>query len=224
MGKPLVKKRSTFYDTKITQQERLSAYQALSPSTKQALKKASYKPGQVPTIAQMDAVLNSIREQVLKDLAQACRTALQQKDIAGINTILGAMKKGDLVGIEPDAELMDKAASIMRQIARDIEVKAYTNFRKDPTSDNYARCWGAKGVLDTLGIEESTTYPVNPWPKCRVRPPNKPGPYKVVTGDWLSKIAQEYYGAANLWDAIFESNNYDGHPDRIKPGTMLKIS
>jgi hypothetical protein len=174
-------------------------------------------------MSQIDAVSHAHTDQVSKELVRTCSTALVRRDLAAVNGILGAIRKGDTIGIPPDDKLMDIASAVIRLIVQEWEIKAYTTFRQNPTSENYARCWGARKALDVLGIDGSTAYPANPWPKCIVKPPLRPGPYKVTPGDWLSKIAERYYGAANLWDAIFETNGYDGHPDRITPGTPLTI-
>jgi nucleoid-associated protein YgaU len=48
--------------------------------------------------------------------------------------------------------------------------------------------------------------------------------YTVVAGDTLSKIAKQYYGNANKYQAIFEANRpMLAHPDKIYPGQVLRI-
>lgn len=48
--------------------------------------------------------------------------------------------------------------------------------------------------------------------------------YTVVKGDTLSKIAKQYYGDANAYNAIFEANKpLLKHPDKIYPGQVLRI-
>ena len=48
--------------------------------------------------------------------------------------------------------------------------------------------------------------------------------YTVVAGDTLSKIAKQYYGNANRYQAIFEANRpMLAHPDKIYPGQVLRI-
>ncbi len=48
--------------------------------------------------------------------------------------------------------------------------------------------------------------------------------YTVAEGDWLSKIAQKYYGDANKYNVIFEANKpMLSHPDKIYPGQVLRI-
>jgi LysM repeat protein len=45
-----------------------------------------------------------------------------------------------------------------------------------------------------------------------------------VAGDTLSKIAKQYYGNANKYQAIFEANRpLLAHPDKIYPGQVLRI-
>jgi nucleoid-associated protein YgaU len=48
--------------------------------------------------------------------------------------------------------------------------------------------------------------------------------YTVVKGDTLSKIAKQFYGDANAYNAIFEANKpMLKHPDKIYPGQNLRI-
>ena len=48
--------------------------------------------------------------------------------------------------------------------------------------------------------------------------------YEVKSGDSLSKIAQEVYGSANKYSAIFEANKpMLSDPDKIYPGQKLRI-
>ncbi|MEM8916931.1 MAG: LysM peptidoglycan-binding domain-containing protein, partial [Pseudomonadota bacterium] len=48
--------------------------------------------------------------------------------------------------------------------------------------------------------------------------------YEVKSGDTLSAIAQEQYGAASKYPEIFEANRpMLSHPDKIYPGQVLRI-
>lgn len=48
--------------------------------------------------------------------------------------------------------------------------------------------------------------------------------YTVQPGDTLGKIAQEHYGAANKYTAIFEANQpILSDPDKIYPGQKLRL-
>jgi nucleoid-associated protein YgaU len=48
--------------------------------------------------------------------------------------------------------------------------------------------------------------------------------YTVKSGDTLSKIAQEHYGSASKYPAIFEANRpMLTDPDKIYPGQVLRI-
>jgi nucleoid-associated protein YgaU len=137
------------------------------------------------------------------------------------------MKAADVIGLgereEIDDTLLDIGRRVMRLILEELELKAYQTFRQFPSSGNYVKCRAAIRNLDLLGFDDLPGYPVDPWPKCKIRPPLAAGPYTVVRGDSLSKIAKRYYGQENLWDAIYESNGYEGHPDRIVPGQHLTI-
>jgi nucleoid-associated protein YgaU len=48
--------------------------------------------------------------------------------------------------------------------------------------------------------------------------------HTVVSGDWLSKIADKYYGDPQKYNVIFEANKpMLEHPDKIYPGQVLRI-
>jgi nucleoid-associated protein YgaU len=48
--------------------------------------------------------------------------------------------------------------------------------------------------------------------------------YTVRAGDTLSHIAQQHYGKASRWHAIFEANRDQlDDPDLIRPGQVLKL-
>ena len=48
--------------------------------------------------------------------------------------------------------------------------------------------------------------------------------YTVQKGDTLSHIAQQQYGKASRWHAIFEANRDQiDNPDLIRPGQVLKL-
>ncbi|HYT95587.1 MAG TPA: LysM peptidoglycan-binding domain-containing protein [Gemmataceae bacterium] len=49
--------------------------------------------------------------------------------------------------------------------------------------------------------------------------------YTVVPGDYLSKIAQHFYGDANQWRKIYDANRdvIGPNPDKIYPGQVLTI-
>lgn len=49
--------------------------------------------------------------------------------------------------------------------------------------------------------------------------------HTVVQGDWLSKLAEKYYGSVRKWPVIYEANRQTigRNPDRILPGQRLVI-
>ena len=61
--------------------------------------------------------------------------------------------------------------------------------------------------------------------KLEVEEPAPPAYYRtVVSGDSLSKISLEVYGAIHLYDTIFDANKpMLKHPDEIYPGQVLRI-
>jgi nucleoid-associated protein YgaU len=56
-------------------------------------------------------------------------------------------------------------------------------------------------------------------------PPSPTRTYTVVSGDSLSKIAKKFYGDANLWKKIYQSNKalIGPDPNKIYPGQKLTI-
>lgn len=71
---------------------------------------------------------------------------------------------------------------------------------------------GVEHVQDQLGVV--TAEVAEPEPVF----------YTVVRGDTLSKIAKDFYGNANAYNAIFKANEpMLTHPDKIYPGQMLRI-
>lgn len=223
MAQPVSKKRSTWFDERVSPEQRLDAFHRLSEREQETLKRVGYQPGTVPTTDQMDAMLASLRDEAGKGLITSCREAMMKRDVQSVNAILSSIKAIDITGAEVDQKLLQVASGWMSLILQELELKAYVAFREFPSASNYGKCRAARANMNLLGVSSNDHYPVNPWPRCIVRPPLKPGPYTVVRGDSLSKIAQRLYGQVNLWDAIFESNGYDGHPDHISPGTVFMI-
>jgi nucleoid-associated protein YgaU len=223
MAPPRIVKNVTWFDAKLTPQQRLEAYHSLTPKTKELLKGIGYQAGTVPTEPQMDALYRSVEQQAVKDLIRACSQAFSRRDLPSVNEVLRALHAVENVCVTCDPKVLDLAERVIPIAMEDIELKAYRAFRELPSSERYGTCLAASKALEILGLDSSTDYPVNPWPRCRVKAPMRPGPYVVVKGDTLSKISKRYYGEANLWDAIYESNGYSGHPDLIMPGLRLTI-
>lgn len=61
--------------------------------------------------------------------------------------------------------------------------------------------------------------------QIQVAVPEPPAQYHTVEkGDWLSKIAEKYYGDAKKYNIIFEANKpMLTDPDKIYPGQVLRI-
>lgn len=55
--------------------------------------------------------------------------------------------------------------------------------------------------------------------------PQEPKVYndKITKHRYLTTMAREYYGDYNLWPLIYDYNKGLGHPDRIRPGTKIKV-
>jgi LysM repeat protein len=84
---------------------------------------------------------------------------------------------------------------------------------KQADSEKIALTLGNVEGVDT--VDNNMTV-ATPEPEARY--------HTVVSGDWLSKIADKYYGDAQKYDAIFEANKpMLEHPDKIYPGQVLRI-
>ncbi len=46
---------------------------------------------------------------------------------------------------------------------------------------------------------------------------------KITKKRYLTTMARQYYGNYNLWPLIYDYNKGLGHPDRIRPGTKIKV-
>jgi nucleoid-associated protein YgaU len=101
-------------------------------------------------------------------------------------------------------------------------------------------------ILPVLGGDAETAADVlHVKGRVAAHPPSKPEPsvatnpnpistpsvhlndrhHTVVQGDWLSKLAEKYYGSARKWPVIYEANRQTigRNPDRIVPGQRLVI-
>jgi nucleoid-associated protein YgaU len=213
----------TWFDSQLSAQERLEAYAALSVAAKQMLRSIGYQPGTVPTQAQLEALYTEVDSQATKELVRTCANASARPSLAAVNDILRAVRIVETVVNGDTNEILGVAEKTITMVLAQVEASAYAAFRQFPTAERYAVCFGVRRAFESLGREPSAEYPANPWPRCRIRPPFRPGQYVVVRGDSLSKIAKRFYGDACLWDAIYEHNGYPGHPDRIVPGQIFNI-
>lgn len=74
----------------------------------------------------------------------------------------------------------------------------------------------ALGNVDGVETVDNQMTVAIPAPEARY--------HTVVEGDWLSKIAKEYYGDAMKYEVIFEANKpMLQDPDEIYPGQVLRI-
>ncbi len=74
----------------------------------------------------------------------------------------------------------------------------------------------AVGNVEGVGSVQSNITVKKPAPEAQY--------HTVEKGDWLSKIAKEYYGDANKYNVIFEANKpMLKDPDKIYPGQKLRI-
>lgn len=78
-------------------------------------------------------------------------------------------------------------------------------------------------VHETSSIAAAEPVQVNPAPASSVG--TDPVTYdKISTTRFLTTMARDYYGNPDFWPYIYEENNARlGHPDRIKPGTSVRV-
>lgn len=74
-----------------------------------------------------------------------------------------------------------------------------------------------------LPAEDDAHIAARPDEKAKTAPEPKPARYDVVTNKiFLATLARKYYGQGDYWVYIYQANNLK-HPDRIAPGTRLRI-
>ncbi len=72
------------------------------------------------------------------------------------------------------------------------------------------------GNVEGVDLVDNQMIVATPEPEARY--------HTVVEGDWLSKIADKFYGDPMKYEAIFEANKpMLEHPDKIYPGQVLRI-
>jgi len=81
------------------------------------------------------------------------------------------------------------------------------------------------GVVDAAAQGTAPTTPTTPvTPEKPVEKPVAGEKYTVVAGDYLAKIAQDVYGDAGKWSAIYEANrSILKDPNALQPGQILVI-
>lgn len=84
--------------------------------------------------------------------------------------------------------------------------------------------FGNQDEADAAVISTSTDSSVQSAPAAAPTPEAQARTYTVVSGDNLSKIAKQFYGNANDWSKIFDSNRDQlSNPDKINVGQVLRI-
>lgn len=86
---------------------------------------------------------------------------------------------------------------------------------------------------DSLKSEKITAEPdnavkieekkVEEKPTADTKPSDQPVYDVISKSRYLTTMAGAHYGNYNLWPYIYEANKGLGHPDRIRPGTKIKI-
>lgn len=79
--------------------------------------------------------------------------------------------------------------------------------------------------LDSLEMPEPpATAPSDPTPKASNSTSGVIAEDMITKTRYLTTMAKEHYGSYHLWPYIYEENKaFLGHPDRIRPGTKVKI-
>ena len=152
----------------------------------------------------------------LEDLARnAARTLRANPTRENVQKTLGAVADAQMGGRDaPDA--MEAVGNVADTLAQ----KDVGDFRRNPTAREFGTAVRSEGDAQSLGRGMNTDlFDVGPH---RLKPPGK---YKVRAGDWLSKIAQEYYGDASRWPPIYLMNQakIGKNPKILQVGLVLNI-
>ncbi|NUS38594.1 MAG: LysM peptidoglycan-binding domain-containing protein [Lysobacter sp.] len=108
----------------------------------------------------------------------------------------------------PDPSLQPSRSTGARPDFSNVQGHSDTVPGSSPTGSNTADFSNVQGHADTK--------PATPQAGGRT--------YTVKSGDTLSRIAQEVYGKASRWHAIFEANrDRIQDPDLIRPGQVLQL-
>lgn len=103
---------------------------------------------------------------------------------------------------------MDLPFKTLKISLRGDDVVVTGEVHKQVDSEKIALTLGNIEGVDT--VDNNMTV-ATPMPEARY--------HTVVSGDWLSKIADKYYGDPQKYDVIFEANKpMLEHPDKIYPG------
>jgi len=209
--------KSSFYEG---ESRRLGAELTEAKNIPVSVKSASNTVSHIGTdiYKNIEKITDDLQDQVRDELKRAVSAARQQKSIQHVNELLRLVKRAEIIGLEIGGSSL--ACSIFKMacdILREIVETGEKAFRAFPSSDNYAKWYGARRGADDLGVEEKSFAP-NFRPQGRKQ-------YVAKRGDTLSKLAQQFYGHANLWDVIYEydTNMMNYHPDRIVPGQKFII-
>lgn len=90
---------------------------------------------------------------------------------------------------------------------------------------------GEKADVPTTASDQQANAPDRATPADRAKDKSataeKPVPKaytdKITKRRYLTTMAREYYGNYHLWPYIYDYNKGLGHPDRIRPGTKIKV-
>jgi nucleoid-associated protein YgaU len=96
-----------------------------------------------------------------------------------------------------------------------------------PSLDAANKVWDEIKRVNPSGDDITAEFPVDPslpQQSQQQQQSQSVRMYKVKSGDTLSKISKEFYGAANQYMRIFEANRDQlSDPDKIQVGQELKI-
>lgn len=162
--------------------------------------------------------LDRIEDTVKEELRRALFDISAKPTHERANYLLSLVKKADIAAVDyGDSPLSDILLGMAFDIVQNLAEDAEKEFRRVPSSNNYAKWIGERIKCDSLGIDAKSYCP------HFSNQGGKPYVVKVKQKDWLSKLAKHYYGKENLWDIIYEQNKMNYHPDRITPGQKLFI-
>jgi len=188
-------------------------------------KSLTLRPGGVFRYAEdnLDEIRRTVEGEIRDTVWQGMEDAIlenkrsQKPSLARINELIRISVHEDVIGIDCESfPLAGLPYAMAREMGAKLVLDGEKAFRDHPSSDNYAIWYGQQGIAAELDIDEFQQLA-----EYRDAGPDKI--HVVVPGDWLSKLAERYYGHKNLWDFIYEENGMQHHPDRLTPGQQIRI-
>lgn len=124
--------------------------------------------------------------------------------------------------------LNSEMADIKSQMANQVTTTSHTEdvAVRDTLSlkTSEARVDSTSGMMVGHTVEQTNRNEQDKKDEVAPTPPSdKPVYDRISKTRYLTTMAQEYYGNYDFWPYIYEANANLGHPDRIRPGTRIRV-